>query len=101
MHTFYRLGKVVDHGKLAEGLKKYFPQKPEELTEDEADQDSEMTQVRVKGIQFELAAVLYIIATGQFQSKLLLISGTSSRKFTEEKERKFFTKCRCGGEYEG
>ena len=41
----YRLGKIVDHGKLVEGLKKYFPQKPEDLTEDETDVDSEMTQV--------------------------------------------------------
>ena len=42
---FCRLGKIVDHGKLVEGLKKYFPQKPEDLTEDETDVDSEMTQV--------------------------------------------------------
>ena len=45
---FYRLGKIVDHGKLVEGLKKYFPQKPEDLTEDETDVDSEMTQVLYK-----------------------------------------------------
>ena len=65
MHAFCRLGKVVDHGKLAEGLKKYFPKKPEELTEDEADQDSEMAQVLMKEIQLEFAAVLRIITTGQ------------------------------------
>ena len=41
----YRLGKIVDHGKLVDGLKKYFPQKPEDLTEDETDMDSEMIQV--------------------------------------------------------
>ena len=50
----YRLGKIVDHGKLVEGLKKYFPQKPEDLTEDETDVDSEMTQVLDKEFNLNL-----------------------------------------------
>ena len=55
---FDRLGKIVDHGKLVEGLKKYFPQKPEDLTEDETDVDSEITQVLVHRIQLELTSVM-------------------------------------------